>query len=200
MVEATTGLLFGLFGYWAGSFIMIGDYQLFAAFALGLIIVALLIAIATYDLLHTIIPDSWAYCFAAFALVFRLLLLNDMHLLPHAALPLAVLAAGPLCALPLFLLWAVSRGTWMGLGDAKLALGIGWLLGMWDGIVSVMFSFMLGSAILVPFLFFTHIPGLTNSRAGLTMKSEVPFGPFLIASCFIFLFLGLFGIPLPFIE
>ena len=34
---------------------------------------------------------------------------------------------------------------------------------------------------------------------GLTMKSEVPFGPFLIASCLIFWFSGLYDISLPLI-
>ena len=200
LVEASTGVLFALFGYWAMPALTIGHFQILVPLALGFFIVAVLVAIATYDLHHTIIPDSWAYSFAACAFIFRFVLQNDMHVISHYTLSVEAVVAGPICALPLFALWAFSRGTWMGLGDAKLALGIGWLLGLWHGLIAVMYSFILGSVILVPLLLITHIPGLTKVRTGLTMKSEVPFGPFLIASCLIFLFLELFGVALPFID
>jgi leader peptidase (prepilin peptidase)/N-methyltransferase len=200
LVEAITGALFAVFGYWAAPALMLGDVRILGVLGIGFAISALLVAIATYDLHHTIIPDGWAYVFAACALLFRFLLSSGTDALPFVDSSLLMFAAGPLCALPFFALWAFSKGAWMGLGDAKLALGIGWLLGLWDGFIAIMFAFILGSFILVPLLFITHIPGLTKVRTGLTMKSEVPFGPFLIASCFIFLFLGLFGISVPFIE
>jgi prepilin signal peptidase PulO-like enzyme (type II secretory pathway) len=89
----------------------------------------------------------------------------------------------------------------MGLGDPKLALGIGWLLGFPLGVVAIFFSFILGSIVLVPIMLYerivTHMRTGTTSLAGLTMKSEVPFGPFLIASCLIFWVLGLYGVQIP---
>jgi leader peptidase (prepilin peptidase) / N-methyltransferase len=196
LVEAATGVLFGVFTYWATPSLLLGDLHVFIPLMLGFAITAYLVAIATYDLNHTIIPDSWVYIFAILSLLFHLFIESGAHALSGADL-VWIVCAGPVTALPLFLLWYISNGRWMGLGDAKLALGMGWLLGIGPGLLSVMYSFILGSFILVPFLLITHIPGLTAGQRGLTMKSEVPFGPFLIASCLIFLFLGLFGIPLP---
>ena len=166
--------------------------------------------VAAYDIRHTIIPDAWAYLFGALALLAALA--SSAHSLSYALL------AGPSAALPLFVLWLVSRGRWMGLGDAKLALGIGWLLGPVYGIYAVIFAFALGAVISVGILL--PLPtivralhkaarlrdrmlgrgqGIVHGRrpASYTMKSEVPFGPFLIASCLYVWFSMLYGISLP---
>jgi leader peptidase (prepilin peptidase)/N-methyltransferase len=102
---------------------------------------------------------------------------------------LALLAAGPFAAMPLFFLWAISRGKWMGFGDVKLALGMGWLLGPAPGIFAVFLGFVIGTIILVPLVYgarlVTHMRGYGSGARGLTMKSEVPFGPFLIMGTFL---------------
>lgn len=158
---------------------------------LELLMAALLMAITVYDFRHTIIPDEWAYTFAGCAL------LASFSVSPSWV----TLVAGPLTAFPLFMLWLVSKGTWMGLGDSKLALGIGWLLLLPQSIVAVFSSFILGSLVLVPVLItqaiVTHKREGRSSSNGLTMKSEVPFGPFLIATCLIFWFAQLYGVHLP---
>jgi len=113
-------------------------------------------------------------------------------------LPLVwIIFAGPIAAAPLFAFWLFSGGRWMGLGDAKLALGIGWLLGPIIGIIAVFFAFVIGALVSLPLLFFSSkvwkkiSQGFTPTRAlsksawGFTMKSEIPFGPFLILSCLI---------------
>ena len=194
LVEASTAVLFALIGLWiTPAFFHIGIWPLFVTY-LG--ICALLIAIAAYDFLHTIIPDAWAYSFAVLAFVSQLLtpLPNDF---PWAQF----FFAGPIAAFPLFLLWFVSGGRWMGLGDAKLALGIGWLLGYPTGLIAVMLSFILGTVILLPLMFaeraITHMRGFGEASSGLTMKSEVPFGPFLILACLLFWFAKLYGVQLP---
>lgn len=189
LVEALTAVLFGLVG---------GAGLLPAYTALSLCIASLLIIIAAYDVRHTVIPDAWAYLFGALALFAALI--APAHPL------LYVLLAGPSAALPLFALWLVSRGRWMGLGDAKLALGIGWLLGPVYGIYAVFFAFILGAVISVGILL--PLPVLSGAlrKAGIvrgrrqtsyTMKSEVPFGPFLIASCILIWFALLYHVPLP---
>ncbi len=194
LVEACTGILFALIG---GSPFPVGFFYLF----LFCTIAAILVCIAVYDMRHTIIPDEWVYSFAALAFFGMGPILATLS--PDAS-TLFYLLGGPLVALPLFLLWFVSGGRWMGLGDAKLALGIGWLLGPVLGSVAVLFSFILGSIVLVPLLVFdrviTHIWPYQRRVRGLTMKSEVPFGPFLIGSCLILWFLLLYGIPIPFLD
>lgn len=168
----------------AAGFLVVGLAPVpFLERVLGAGIVALLIVIAVYDLYHTIIPDRWSYAVAALALLTAFLFVPDFSVL-H-------LAAGPLVALPLFCMWFFSKGTWMGLGDAKLALAIGWLLGALEGYVALGLAFALGALVGVFILLpLPHIArtlqraGITAAGAarGFTMKSEIPFGPFLICA------------------
>ena len=60
----------------------------------------------------------------------------------------------------------------MGFGDAKLALGLGWLLGPSLTVSAFLFSFWLGALFGVGLLLF--------NRSKITIKSRVPFAPFLI--------------------
>ncbi|MBI4087783.1 prepilin peptidase [Candidatus Kaiserbacteria bacterium] len=194
LVELSTGVLFALIGGTAHVPLDSSGVYPGLILLLSCAIGALLIAIAVYDIRHTIIPDAWAYTFAlaAFSLGF---------LAPIAWLsqynPFLFMVSGPLAAVPLFALWAVSRGRWMGFGDVKLALGIGWLLGPLNGIFAVFLAFIIGAVVSLPLLLissrafrrlvagFTHTPTSQKSVCGFTMKSEIPFGPFLVLSCII---------------
>lgn len=120
-----------------------------------------LLFVAVYDLKHFIIPWGASGLLAALAL---------MHLLLSHAGPWAY-AAGPLLAAPLFLLSLVSGGRWMGWGDSALELGIGWMLGFSAGFSGFLIAFWSGAIVGII---------LTLLRKGYTMKSELPFAPFLI--------------------
>ena len=193
LVEALCGALFALMGA--------APVALSVRIA-ALPVLALFVAIAVYDLRHTIIPDGWAYSLAALALGTQLLLPA-----PAESGLVLLLLAGPIAALPLFAMWLGSGGRWMGLGDAKLALGIGWLLGPFWGIYAVFFAFVIGAVVslavllplpyLVRFAAYTGIARLSASAARFTMHSEVPFGPFLVGSCIFIWFSLLYQIPLP---
>lgn len=164
-----------------------------------LCILMILICIAAYDIRHTIIPDEWAYAFAGLAFVSQFLAPVSIEIDSWW-----LILSGPLAALPLFSLWFFSRGRWMGLGDAKLALGIGWLLGPVLGLLAVFLSFVIGAlisvCILLPMPYIIralYTLGITSGvkpPGGFTMKSEIPFGPFLIFSCIIIWFATLYGI------
>ena len=70
----------------------------------------------------------------------------------------------------------------MGLGDAKLMAGIGLLFG-WQSIPFVMFvSSILGLIFVIPSL----------KRKKKNMKTEIPFGPFIILACLIYFAYGSF--------
>lgn len=198
LVELLTALLFALVGASPLPILLR---------LLALPVMAILVAISAYDIRHTIIPDAWVWTFNGLALFSATLGTGDN--LESIALQFL---AGPFSALPLFLLWYASGGRWMGLGDAKLAIGIGWLLGPFYGITAVFFAFILGTAVTVPLIFFSsrawkNIQGRFTqhhswhmSGAGFTMQSEVPLGPFLIASCLFYWFLLIYNIqPFPFL-
>ncbi|MEK7107280.1 MAG: prepilin peptidase [Patescibacteria group bacterium] len=166
---------------------------------IGLLISAILLAIAVYDIRHTIIPNAWVWAFNFLALLSSLLTTNYL---------LLTILAGPAVALPLFALWLVSKGKWMGLGDAKLALGIGWLLGPLAGIEALLLAFIIGAIVSVFVLLplprivrFFKKQGIAASgfTASYTMKSEIPFGPFLIVACALLWFSQMYGILIPFL-
>lgn len=168
LVEASTAVFFALIG---GSPLPLG-MQLLALF-----IGCLLICITVYDIRHTIIPDEWVYPFAALALV--------MSVLGGMDIP-TVLLTGIASAAPFALLWTLSRGKWMGLGDAKIALGIGFLLGPWDSYMALTSAFVVGALFFIPLMVvarFTPSGASPQGSGGLTMRSEVPLGPFLILAC-----------------
>src|SRR3989344_1097493 len=112
LVEVLCGALFALMG---------AAPEALPMRVAALPILALLLAIAVYDVRHTIIPDELAYAFIALAALFQL-----AFPAPASVGSLLVLLAGPVAALPLFLLWFFSKGAWMGLGDSTPARGIGW--------------------------------------------------------------------------
>ena len=89
----------------------------------------------------------------------------------------------------------------MGLGDAKLALGIGWFLGLSQGVLAVMFAFWAGALVGIVLLITPIISqkaGLPKSRS-FTLKSQIPFAPFLIFAFFATLFfdIDLYTLILP---
>jgi prepilin signal peptidase PulO-like enzyme (type II secretory pathway) len=69
----------------------------------------------------------------------------------------------------------------MGLGDAKLMLGIGWMLGLFMGLAAIILAFWIGAIISLCIMFIY--------RKKINMKTEIPFAPFLILGTLIaFLF------------
>ena len=195
LVELGTGIAFALIG--------VAPIELMFK-CLALPIASIFIAIAVHDLRTTIIPDTWVLLLGALSLVAAILSVSDGY-----GSYATVLLAGPLVALPLGGLWFFSRGTWMGFGDVKLALSIGWLLGIEGGLKALFLAFILGALVSVPLLVFSS-EWWKRFRARLTptaisqiapwqfkMKSEIPFGPFLVAACFIVWFAGMYGITLP---
>lgn len=181
----------------AALFLLIGLAPIaFSLKLLALPIAALFFAIAVYDFRTTYIPDRWVAIISV--LVLGLAFVSN----PPSLIPAwETLFAGPVAGLPLFFLWAISHGTWMGFGDVKLSLVIGWLLGAYAGFIAVWFAFLLGALVAVPLLILSshwwrriaHSSGWGEFSRAYTMKSELPFGPFLVASCFIVWFAQLYG-------
>ncbi|MDE2037754.1 MAG: prepilin peptidase [Patescibacteria group bacterium] len=139
---------------------------------------SLLLVIAAYDVKHKIIPDRFVWAFDALALASVFVGGQSWLHAPHWW----TLAAGPLLALPFALLWLVSKGSWMGLGDAKLVLGLGWLLGMDGGANALVWAFWIGAAASVAWMLVV--------RKRFKAKAEVPLGPYLIIGFYLVLLFG----------
>jgi len=149
-------------------------------FAYYFFIFNLLLTILLYDLKHKIIPNR---------LILIFIILAPVNLFLSSALGIFDMLAGFILALPFAILWLVSSGRWIGLGDAKLALGIGLFLGISGGIASVLLAFWIGAIFSIMALIWkkilennivNNILGLNYSDLNITMKSEIPFAPFLI--------------------
>ena len=136
------------------------------------LVFSILIVISFYDFRHKIIPDIFAYLLAVLA--FLRLVYIYLSISPEVARSSFMAGIGMF----LFLgsLWLFSGGRWMGLGDAKLILGLGWLNTVCYAVTSLVYSFWLGAVvgILINLLF--------------KRTREIPFAPFLISGFIIVFF------------
>ena len=180
-VEFLTGLLFVLSVYSVApmQYFLITQYEAISIVYLWLVM-SILVVISVYDIRHKIIPDIYAYSLIVITLTFFVFNVGVLNIFttPYVW----DLFAGIILATPFALLWLISRGRWMGLGDAKLMLGIGWLLGLYAGISAIIIAFWIGAAV---GLLLMLIKG-----KNFTMKTEIPFGPFLILGALLVLFFG----------
>lgn len=188
------------------GFLSLGLYLLhlpLVNFFILFVICAYLLLITVYDIRHTEIPNSFAYGFCYFALLYTLLpTLGGFDLLrPAITLP-PQFFAGPILFLAFFLMWDLSGERAIGLADAKVALGIGWLLGIWGGLSAIMIAVWSGALVgvlllvapqavrPVGVLFSLWKKGKKTKTPKFSFKSEIPFAPFLVAGTLIVLFGG----------
>jgi len=158
------------------------EHYSLVSFLFGIGIWSVLMVITVYDLRTKLIPDLFNALFAGAALLLLLFsVCVGMHT-PTEAIQWFV--TGVALYLPFYALWKVSRGRWIGLGDGKLALGIGWFLGPIGGPSAVLFAFWAGAAISLLFIglqqVYLYYQHSFSKKTALTLKSEIPFGPFLV--------------------
>lgn len=164
LVELSTGILFVLIFYQT-------IYDLLTTIYL-LLTTSFLIIIFVYDLKHYLIPDKIIY--PAIVTVFIYNLLNTKYLILNT-LPAALGAITFFLAIVL-----ISRCKWMGWGDVKFAFFMGLFLGYPNIFVALFLAFFIGASI-----------GLILIALGKkTLKSEIPFGPFLVSGTFLAIFFG----------
>ena len=179
LVELATGLIFSFlflkFSASGGQDIFYSNIFPFAiTYAYYATTFSLLVVIAVYDLKHKIIPDILSFIFGALAFA-GLFFFDSSGFYIHTPSILEFLS-GVFIALPFALFWLISGGRWMGLGDAKLALGIGWLLGFASALSSLVVAFWSGAVIGVTLVILSK-----NSKIRrMGVKSEIPFAPFLV--------------------
>ena len=177
MVELISGLFFvGLFLKFQNLFFL-NTLSFSITYAYYATIFSLLLVIAVYDLKHKIIPDTLSLILGVLAFL-GLFFFNSFGFYPHFPV-LIELLSGVFISLPFALMWLISKGTWMGLGDAKIAISLGWVLGISMALSGIVIAFWVGALVGIFLMIFSKKYG---------MKSEIPFAPFLVLSS-IFAFL-----------
>jgi len=200
LVELLTAFLF------AGNFLLtysltqsILDFSIL--YVLSSAILALLVAIFVYDIKHHIIPDQFSFPLASLSVLYLvgtiLFLGKNPYWIPDITQikssgvtftdPLALLniSAGIILYLCIYTLWKVSKGRWIGLGDAKLLFGLGTILGFVYGLSAFFLSFWIGTIYVVVVILLQR---LSRNSKYITMKSEIAFGPFIIVGFLIVYF------------
>jgi len=171
LVEIATGILFVLvIHYTFSNFLFSIFYFLISCF---------LIIIFVYDLKHYIIPDKVIYPAILVVSIWYLVFSIFFNRYPKSYLLTTIYSALGAAAFFLMLV-VISHEKWLGWGDVKLAFLMGLFLG-WPKILLALFlAFFIGAIIGVGLIIFGKK----------TLKSEIPFGPFLVSGTFLALFFG----------
>lgn len=168
IVELITGISFLL--------IYLNFEDLYAIIFLS-ILSLILIMILFIDLENFIIPDSLNFIIMGLALLKNFLPNFGTSLIHEINQSIIGGMVGYLSIwLIIYLYKTFKKIDGMGFGDAKLMAGIGLLFG-WQSIPFILFvSSILGLIFVVPSLI----------KKQKTMRTEIPFGPFIIAACLIY--------------
>lgn len=178
ITEVTVSILFvASYYFWPLGFT---TWQADVLFGFWLLYIVLLGALFIYDLRWMLLPDKIVFPLIAIGFIDGIL---RTSLLPGATL--GDYAAHSLLGAAMLggvygLLHSMSSGKWVGMGDVKLGIFMGLVLGWQKSLLVLGLANCLGLLVAAP--------GLMLGK--LTRKSRLPFGPFLIAA---FLMAGLFG-------
>lgn len=170
-VELTTAILFVVI-YMKTLFPFGVSLISVLSFLAILYVASLLIVIVVYDIRHKIIPDVLVYQLVALGI--GLLFFRELTL-PAYGVFFGFFQA-ILVTLPFYLIWFFSKGKGMGFGDVKLAFALGFFLGISRGIIFFLLSFWIGAVVGVILLAFFK---------KYSMKTQIPFAPFMIVAFFI---------------
>jgi len=183
-MELVTGSLFVLALIFAASLIEL---------VWLLLVLLTLLFITVYDYRHFIIPDEGTLTLLGLMAVW----LGYQYWIGELPLiELGYTVGASLAGAAFFLaLWLISRGQWLGFGDVKLAVPLGLWVGYSQVFSFIVLSFWVGALISIGIVGCQRLqrgqPQLHLAPETLTMKSVVPFAPFLILGATLVYFLKL---------
>lgn len=181
IVEFLTGILFAgialrQYYYWyLFSAYQNGLLYSFLFFLYYCLVFCLLLVISFYDIKHKIIPNKLVYTFIVLA-ISKLFLFFYCFGFTKTLIDTLDILSPIILFIPFAVLWAVSSGKWIGFGDAKLAIGIGALLGFSLGLSSIIVAFWIGALWSVSLMMIDRF----YRKNSVTMKTEIPFAPFMV--------------------
>lgn len=141
-----------------------------------LAIIGTLVTITVFDLKNKEIPNGFNLTFIALSFLYVTLLSTSSS---NFWTPILInTLAGAISFLFFYFFVYISKETWMGGGDAKMAFGMGLLLGPAGVFLAILLSSVIGSIYGLSLIFWGKQNGKGGNRK-LGLKSEIPFGPFL---------------------
>lgn len=179
LVEGVTGVLFALLGsaffeWWDASSWVLTVFYVVSASVIVLIFLS--------DLETMEIPNILLWVGIGWALP-MLLVLDALRSVPNTSIWSLSLHSGVLAGLvaflPLFLMAALSKEKWMGMGDGFLAFFLGLVVGWPSILLALVVAFGMGA--------FVGVMLIAFGKKG--MQSQVPLGPFLILGALFMLFM-----------
>ncbi|OGM91049.1 hypothetical protein A3A20_00435 [Candidatus Wolfebacteria bacterium RIFCSPLOWO2_01_FULL_45_19] len=204
LVEALAGFIFVLVPMRLFALYLFASVEIIYLLSfLWILFFLTLLLISIIDFRHYIIPDSLNFFIAGLGAALILikiygdygLVFHDSFLLGYSmfmSFVSGVLAnhfVGVTVGAGLFgLIIYLTKGAGMGFGDLKLAAVLGIALGWPDVFFAIIFAFLIGGAVSIPLLF-----GGPSTLLGInkkTMKSALPFGPFLAFGTALLFFAG----------
>jgi leader peptidase (prepilin peptidase)/N-methyltransferase len=181
-VELLTAVAF-VVAYWKFPFVawqgfgIAFDYANLLRFAHAVVLISLLIVCGVIDLRHMIIPD--VISLPMIALTPAVVYLHPD--LDWQSALLGVVAGGVSLYAIAWIYWLIRREVGMGMGDVKLLAALGGWLGYQAIIPTIFYGSVLGAV--------TGLTVMAVTRR-ITLKTAIPFGPFLAVGAIIHLIIG----------
>lgn len=179
-IEIFTATVF----FWVGYYVLyingIRSFDIFVPVPYSVLIqlfsylffLSTIIVILFADIKYHIIPDSMQVCFFLSTVLFQTI---QGFTWPNF---MQAVIAGVIIMLPILILFLGTKGKGMGFGDVKLAFNMGFLLGIWLGLIALYIAFVIGGIVGLIMLI------LRKKKA----KSHIAFGPYLLLGTLISFF------------
>jgi prepilin signal peptidase PulO-like enzyme (type II secretory pathway) len=174
LVELFTGVIFLLIFIFFGQ-VWRFPYTVYVCFLF--LIFCFLIIIFVYDLKHYLVAEKIIYPAIILAFLFNIFIwifTNNFQIFVSSII------AGLLAGGFFLILVLISKEKWMGKGDILIGVLMGLILGMPMTIVGLILAFLIGAIVSLVLM------ALKKKK----MKSEIPFGPFLVLGTAISIFWG----------
>lgn len=176
VVEASVAVLFVVsYVFWPSELAYIWQYLVFANW---LIAIVGLIALVIYDIRWMLLPNKILYPLAGVSTTLTAVtFIFHRPVADVRLIALSVLIGGGL----FWLIFQFSKGKWIGGGDVKLGLYLGFIVATPNlAFLTLFFASILGTLVAAPLLLSKKI----------SKETRIPFGPFLVAGAFIAMLWG----------